>query len=278
LGFEKVLVFNAICSSFYILLYSDSTGQSKSDQQKSVRTVGVQTDAKLAPYPLGSTWLDPTGAKSGMCVMTATETGGMAMRPTSLLTDDRSLDMHSMPSLWGGVGGGSVSLMSVASEDTYSIKTASYAIPQPAGASSRMTSKHKALAKIRKGQLVSSRESAPPSQFRDLDQILSEAVSRPARTHAVKLVMPRQTLSDSLSLLDKGAKDETSQSNSPSFTHMRRSEQLLLQNSNGGGRVSRSTEFASRPQRLSSETPPVGASMAISGQGFVSPFALPKLI
>jgi hypothetical protein len=169
--------------------------------------------------------------------------------------------------------------MSVASEDTYSIKTASYAIPQPAGASSRMTSKHKALAKIRKGQLVAGGGSAPPSQFRDLDQILSEAASRPTRTHAVKLVMPRHALSDSLSPHDKGGKESMTQPHSPPSTHMRRSEQLLLQNNSGGGRVSRSTEFASRPQRLSSEGPPAsGALMAISGQGFVSPFALPKLI
>ena len=207
-----------------------------SKHQRHQRSVSVQTEGTVSPYPHGSSWLDSSshlGTRSSGSVLVVTNGSVEHPRPGA---DDRSLDMHSMPSMWGP--GASVSQLSMASDENYSIKSASYALPPPMNTA---TSKHKAMSKMRHN---AQRQVHGP-QFRDVEQILQDAKSR---TRNVKVVVSKQVDGQHQSAVSRSADDglrtRTEEGSSP--------QQMQFLGSNG-------------------------SMMSIAGQGFVSPFSLPKL-
>lgn len=256
---------------------------------KPSRSIGVQTDAKLAAYPRGSSWLE-TGsvgsivATAGGYVVAGEDgpgPGGAVFRSShpasgivqdvgSLVDDARSIEVQSMPSLWGSydamhragatsggslnaaaglVGGLSVSSSLDDGSSSYTIRTANYAMPQQQQhGAAPMNSKHRALAKIRSGRHGVGAPHPPPSHFRDIEQILSDAAAgrSAGHGHSLKGVLPPR---------DGLQSPTASQATSVTGTSSRR-----------GGGPSRSLG-GSAPSPL----------IAVSGQGFVSPFALPKL-
>lgn len=282
---------------------------------KHSRSVAVQTEATLLPYPLGSTWLEgasKSSAAGAHLVMAGAEGGSSASfrqshddgssavggGASSVADDTRSLEMRSMPSLWGSydaahrggissgggavidagasyLAGGSVSLDD-GSSTSYTIKSANYALTQPHG-NAAPSSKHRALSKLRHGN-SSSGHHPLPSQFRDVEQILSDVAAgggiSNGRSHAVKVVLPKYA---GMGNIGGSEFREPGQSYSPyaskggaSDDHSMHSRSRRSHNNSNKlqqGSLSQQQQQQQQPSPL----------MAVSGQGFVSPFVLPRL-
>ncbi len=257
--------------SHYVNCSGDSRRHSKATSQaRHSRSIGVQTEGKVAPYPQGSSWLDSASSAMARSSQLVVSGGGGTGSGTVMrvLGDERSIDMQSMPSMWGP--GASLSLTSTASDENYSIKSASYALPQP---SSSATSKHKAMSKMRHNAQRQQQHPGGGAQFRNVEQILQDAKSR---SHGVKLVMPKNAEGHGPARLGSDEGAQPPPSSGASVSSSANSSLADLQYGPGPSSSSKHRSFHQQ-QLVSKSAGGSGSLMAIAGQGFVSPFSLPRL-
>ena len=221
------------------------------------RSIAVQTEGKLAPYPDGSLWMEAPGARS---LLFQQQSAALAATTD---TDNNSVGFQSVQSLWRSVdagmahanaaeGIGSLSLLS--NDDNYSTKTASHILHAPAREKAKPS---KIIAKMRRQNM---RKQGKMFQAQD-DQggvgLLGIDTSGGPHGHYGEKAVRAPV---SLHL-------QSSYPNVASPLSLGSGSHLLPP----GGGMGRPYPYAGKASSVFSPT------MSVSGQGFVPPLVLPKL-
>lgn len=245
-----------------------------------VRSVSVQTEGKLAPYPDGSLWMEAPGARS---LLFQQQSAALASAAAAVDCDNSSVGFHSVQSLWRSVdhanaaaaAGGSLA----SSEDNYSVKTASHVLQAPARSKTKPS---QVIAKMRRQNMRNvnaNTNSGGDLQRNSYMSIEGETMyagsgggGGPGNSSGAFSRGPRTPLSVHLSSPNPGAPSPLSLgSNSlllrPSSLLM---SSALLNNHNPTGQ---NHGYPTAPAKTSGFSP----SISIAGQGFVAPLVLPKL-
>lgn len=260
------------------------------------RSVAVQTDGKVAPYPDDSLWMEAPGARSlhfqqqsaALAAAAAADGDNSSVGYNSVQSMWRSTDHHATE---GGQGVGSLSLAS--NDDNYSVKTASHVLQAPARSKTKPS---KIISKMRR-QNMRNPNSSSGGGLDDMQQ----------RSQQSYMTIEGETLGNIRSAAYYGTAGSSSSQNiaraprtpvsvdltaphpvGPSPLSLGSSAQLLagspmrpspwlsnaLLGSTAGSLASGGygSAYSKQQQPL-----PFSPTISISGQGFVAPLVLPRL-
>lgn len=217
------------------------------------RTVSVQTEGKLAPYPEGSVWLEAPGIRS---LMMESEEGVIK---SSYPPVDNSSDHDSANGAPGG-GGGSLSQISMETDENYTIQAASYVLPSHSQTPMKRAGRNRQTGKARKLRSKSHNTypySMAPGQ-EDEDSL----------THSVGNSLASSSLATHKTDIMVQPHPPTGRSHLTKYS----SRENAPRNLSLGLQMVHPTMSTSLPKHGPA------SHMAISGQGFVAPpLVLPKL-
>lgn len=270
------------------------------------RSVGVQTEGKVAPYSGDSIWMEAPGARS-LYFQQQSAALAAAAAAAAADGDNSSVGFNSVQSLWksidnvGGGGMGSISLAS--SDDNYSVKTASHVLQAPQRSKTKPS---KIISKMRRQNMRNVNANSgtgfeDPSQRSQQNYMTIEGetlfaggnnrsghyfgaaglgssnnIARMPRTPvSVDLSSPSPVMPSPLSL-GSSAQLLAGAGYGHGANHNGMRPSPWLSNALVGGTAgSLAASGGSHPKQ---QQQPFSPTMSVSGQGFVAPLVLPRLI